>query len=231
MTGRAPALLLVLLSAAFAGSPFGGGGGASPGVLPNDSVSYAEIVDASGQNAFLCRKTASAGDWEDCTQAQATAALAAATTSLCGVVFTTATRIMWQAGSATSGDTNSPAAPAKHEWLAAATSRRLTADLTGRTSCRAAWQASTTTGAAGSRMGFQYSIDAGSTWVYLDGTADGAIAGTTPIVNYDTAAGTLYTTGWATLHAAARTEVLLRAVTSGDGTVDPLTLFLWIECR
>lgn len=143
----------------------------------------------------------------------------------------TATRIMWQAGSATSGDTNTPAAPAKQEWLAATTARRLTADLVGRTQCRGAWQASTTTGAAGSRLGYQYSLDSGSTWVYLDGTPDGAIAGTTPIVNYDTPAGTLYTTAYMTLHAAARTEVLLRIVTSGDGVVDPLTVYLWLECR
>lgn len=154
-----------------------------------------------------------------------------ATTTTRGIVYTTATRIVWQTGSATSGDTNTPAAPAKQEWLAGATTRRNPADLTGRTECRANWQGVTTTGAAGSRMGFQYSLDSGSTWTYLDGTADGAIAGTAPLVFYDTAVGTPYTTAYATIASAARTTVLLRAVTSGDGVVDPLTLNLWLECR
>jgi len=153
-----------------------------------------------------------------------------ASTTVRGVVYTTSQRITWQNGVASSADTNSPAA--KQEWLTGLTTRRQTADLTGRTQARLALQTAVP-GFAGSKMSIQYSLDGGTNWVYLDGTADATpIGAATPQVAYDTAAGTLTTSSWATIHAAARTEVLLRIVTSGgDGIVDPTVFYLWLEVR
>jgi len=207
-------------------------GSTSPrnGVLPAGSVSLAEMADLAQSTVIGRAAGAGTGVPTALTATQATALLDTASTTAAGINRLTASRVYWQAGVASSADTNSPAA--KQEWLAGLTTRRQTADLTGRTQVRGALQTAVP-GFAGSKLAFQYSVDGGANWVYLDGTADATpIGAATPQLAYDTAAGTLTTSAWATLHAAARTEVLLRVVTSGgDGIVDPTLFYLWLEFR
>lgn len=156
----------------------------------------------------------------------------AATTTTPGVNVRTASRWAWQMGVASAADTNSPAA--KQEWPVAANTRRHTIDLTGMVECRSAFQASVA-GFAGSKIAPQFSTDGGTSWTYLDGTADGTPIGSAqPQSAYDatgTGAGPS-TSAYTAIAAAARTTVLVRWVTSGgDGIVDPTTFYLWLECR
>lgn len=151
----------------------------------------------------------------------------AATTTSAGIARRTSSKVYFQLNVASAADTNAPVN--KHEWVANTTTRRQPADLRGFEQVRLVHQTSTTAGAAGSKVSAQFSLDGGSTWTFLDGTADGAIGAATPQTPYDTAIGTLATSAWATLAAAARAEVLLRIVTSGDGVADPIMFQLYLE--
>lgn len=74
-------------------------------------------------------------------------------------------------------------------------------------------------GATGSKVGLQYSLD-NSTWVYLDGSADGNLVAQTPQIAVDSTTPAL--SSWVTIDPAARTVVFLRAVgIGGDGAIDP----------
>jgi hypothetical protein len=107
--------------------------------------------------------------------------------------------------------------------------RQQTADLTNFTQARVA-VCMDAAGAAGSQIAIQYSTDGGSSWKYLDDTADGAIGSATPKVSI--AASGAAVSAWMTLAAAARADVRLRVVgDTGDGAADPSFFFIELEVR
>lgn len=160
--------------------------------------------------------------------ASATALLTEATPSTAGITKARTERIYWAAFQPSAADTNSPAT--RREWPVGATNRRHPANLTGYSEARLIGHFSTP-GAAGSKISVQYSLDGGTTWAFLDGTADTTpIGAATPQLALDSSV--LVTSAWVTIPLAARTDVLLRVVTSdGDGVTDPIVLLLALEIR
>lgn len=181
------------------------------------AVELGDIVDASGQNAFLCRKSASAGDWEDCTRAQATAAMGAATPTTAGIIkirhFTIGPFV--SGGSLTLTNLASTTTE-----VANGTTRRVWADTTNATEIKLVWQAGGTAPAAGSKGGVQCSADQ-STWFFADGSADGDLGTEEPQVTLATNTLTV-STGWLALGSACIGEKFWRVVTdAGDDDKDP----------
>lgn len=123
-------------------------------------------------------------------------------------------------------DTNTTAAEREFMGL---TIRRISADLTGRSQARLVITVGTA-GVSGTQFGIQYSVDSGSNWFFLTGVASGGSPGTGDTVTID--AQGVRTGAWATLAAAARTDVLLRPVTrNGDGATDPNVTHIALEVR
>jgi hypothetical protein len=129
-------------------------------------------------------------------------------------------------GNSTLAVTNVPANTV--EWNTAGTNRRTAADLSGAIECRLCVNIATNALAGMIACG-QYSLDSGSTWAYLDGTADGECGAAQPQVSW---AATGYACGsYVNIAEAAKTLVLLRAVTDvGDGAIDPTIISLYAEC-
>ena len=124
------------------------------------------------------------------------------------------TFVMYAAGTATW--TNMPAAAT--EWFGV-TTRRCEGDLLSADQFRLTLEISVA-GAAGALIAPQYSVNAGATWLYLDGTADGAVgaAGGQVVL---TSTGRI-TSAWATLDGPSRAVAILRLKGSGgDGVADP----------
>lgn len=67
---------------------------------------------------------------------------------------------------------------------------------------------------SGTKYGIQYSLDNGSSWVWLDGTS--AASAPTAYADIGTAAQ-LNSAGWFTIHSPARTFVLLKAIFTDGG--------------
>ena len=85
-------------------------------------------------------------------------------------------------------------------------------------------------GAAGATLGVQYSTDAGVTWIFLDGTADGDLGAITPQVAIGTTGAKI--SAWMQLTGGARGDVLIRLVgDGGDGVADPGFFRLAVEFR
>lgn len=109
-------------------------------------------------------------------------------------------------------------------------SRRRYVDWTGRQEVQL--QATVTTaGFAGATLGLQYSIDDGTTWYFLDGSADGDLGSYSPQVPIG-AAGQFKSSWTLIATAARRAGVLIRAITdNGNGVADPAFNYVAIVSR
>lgn len=123
--------------------------------------------------------------------------------------------------------TNQPAATT--EFYGVTTLRQL-ADLSGCTQMRISHSTCGVVGVAGAKAGVQYSTDGGTTWIFMDGSADGDLGTETPQVAIDTLV--TQSSAWMTLASGARTEVLLRGVgDDGNATADPTITGFILEVR
>lgn len=107
--------------------------------------------------------------------------------------------------------------------------RRHTLDLSrGPTQWRSSFHVTTLSSAA-AKAAIQYSIDSGTTWKYLDGTASGSA----PTGGYVSMAATGPTaSAWVTIPAEARTNIWVRPVTvDGDGVTTGMTSVVSLQWR
>jgi hypothetical protein len=88
-----------------------------------------------------------------------------------------------------------------------------------------------TVGSAGTTMGPQYSVDGGSTWLAMDGTAAGDLGAIQPQVAIDSLGSVA--SSWITLPSTARApSVLVRVVTDGgDAAADPAFPVVHVDFR
>lgn len=89
----------------------------------------------------------------------------------------------------------------------------------------------TIAGVAGSKMGVQYSIDAGTTWKGLDnGTA---ATQSTNVLALDQGTNISLVSSWAAINSEARINDCLLRITgnAGDGVIDPTFLIIALEVR
>lgn len=107
--------------------------------------------------------------------------------------------------------------------------RRALADLTGAVECRLCTHVAAAP-LAGLKMCEQYSLDAGSTFVFMDGTVDGDCGAEGPQTSLAATGQTC--SAYTTIAAAAAAPVLLRLLTDdGDGAIDTSFISAYTECR
>jgi hypothetical protein len=237
---------LLLHSVGLAGwsSPTGTGGGGGSGTLDHAALTSNLAWTSSGHTGTASRiagfdgsgnaAVLTYGETGNTTVVRTTAGgllqpsiLPVATTATQGAAKIRPMHLtLQQAGGSAGGQwTNMPAAKANLFGVG----RQQTADLTNFTEARLAVCVDAA-GAAGAQLAVQYSTDGGSTWKYLDDTADGAIGSATPKVSI--ASSGVAVSAWMTLAAAARADVRLRVVgDTGDGAVDPSFFFIELEVR
>lgn len=117
------------------------------------------------------------------------------------------------------GGTDTNQAAAKTEYPGATTVNRVAVDLRAVRFARLSANVGSVAAVSGAYIQAEYSLDAGSTWLFLNGllTTSGG-----PKVLTDTASVTV-TSPWVAIAANAQKEVLVRLVsTGGDGAADPV---------
>jgi hypothetical protein len=102
---------------------------------------------------------------------------------------------------------------------------RMFADITNAARARVSVFVSDRVETANATIAIQFSTDGGTSWAYLDGST-----GPFVLVGNTQAVSQAYSGAWVTLTAAAKADVLLRAVTQNGNGVDPFRLhFLSVD--